>query len=75
MGGQGVEDGGVQGDGESGSERGSQSPISQNSRKRLLSPTLDFARGYSLEAVGSFRNQIEAKSRRLMWNHSPWSSA
>lgn len=29
-------------------------------------PTLDLPPGYSLEAVGSFRNQIEA-NRRLMW--------
>ncbi len=31
-----------------------------------LSPTLVLPPGYSLEAVGSFRNQIEA-NRRLMW--------
>ncbi len=37
---------------------------------QLLPPTnpkhLSFPPGYSLEAVGSFRNQIEA-NRRLMW--------
>lgn len=35
-------------------------------RRVSVSPTLDLPAGYSLEAVGSFRNQIEA-NLRLMW--------
>ncbi len=35
-------------------------------RNDARTPSLDLPAGYSLEAVGSFRNQIEA-NRRLMW--------
>ena len=65
---------GTGGDGERGSlgdteTRSSSPPLPDSLSPRLpdsRSPTLVLPAGYSLEAVGSFRNQIEA-NLRLMW--------
>ena len=58
---------GRQGDKESGSQGDNESVPSVSPLLRVSqSPTLNLPAGYSLEAVGSFRNQIEA-NLRLMW--------
>ncbi|QDS92191.1 Cation efflux system protein CusA [Roseimaritima multifibrata] len=50
---------------QTGAEKKSRTPLLRDA-SMPVSPTLDLPAGYSLEAVGSFRNQIEA-NRRLMW--------